>query len=116
MGCSTDYALDVGSGYSLERANEDEIYLVDANRKSVVPGKVIELGIAGDVVYGYVAKQSWRVPDEVLSADVVVGFFWLDTRTNQVRRGLSKRQLLKLVGTIKMSPPTCKAFESRCRR
>jgi hypothetical protein len=90
----TDYAIGLGGGYQLVRANEHEVFISDAQQHVVVPGRITKYAMSGSIVVGFVRVPDW--PDQKsngLFPDVVEGYFLLNTETNARSSGLTLEQL-----------------------
>jgi hypothetical protein len=86
----SDFAIDLGSGYELVRANAHEVFISNRQNQVVVPGKVIEYAVAGGFVIGQVKMPDW--PDEEakkMFADVVEGYFLIDMTAQTQSLGMT---------------------------
>jgi hypothetical protein len=86
----SDYAIALGNGYELVRANSHETFVSNREQRVVVPGKVIQYAVVGDLVVGQVKMPDWddKGANEMF-ADVVEGYFLLDTKLQTHSLGLT---------------------------
>jgi len=91
-----DYAVSLGHGYELVRANSHEIFISDSSQHVIIPGKISKYAIVKRWVVGYVGIPDWNDPEaKKLFSDVTEGYFLLDTSTNKVLLGLTAENLTK---------------------
>lgn len=89
-----DYAIELANGYELVRANQHEVFISDAMQRVIVPGKVVEYAVVGDVVVGRVTMPDWPDQDaKSLFDNVVEGYFLLNTASQERALGLTSAGL-----------------------
>lgn len=88
-----DFSFDLGNGYRMVRANDKETYIT-YEQSVPVPGKIVQYAVVGDLVVGEVKKPDWPEKEaEGLLADVVEGYFLVDTRARTRSLGLTLPEL-----------------------
>jgi hypothetical protein len=86
----SDFAIDLGRGYELVRANAHEVFISNLQGQVVVPGKVVEYAMAQGLVIGRVKMPDWTDEDaKKMFVDVVEGYFLLDTASQTQSLGLT---------------------------
>lgn len=86
-----DFAVDLGNGYKLVRANEYEIFVSDDTDRVVVPGKITAYAIKEGVVVGHVQMPDWTDAEALeLHSDVVEGYFLIDLSARTQSLGLTR--------------------------
>jgi hypothetical protein len=82
-GC-LDYAIPLPHGYSLIRANADEIFIAEPSRKIVIWPLVTGYVVLDDIVVG---TADWKPSSSETLEPASPRFFGLNTRTGEVSIG-----------------------------
>jgi hypothetical protein len=91
-GGSSDYVRPLPNGYRFVRANVHEAAIADSAGWLVVGPTVTQLGHTSDIVFGTIVRY-----EDADSVKGRTGHFLLDTRTREVRTGLSESDWLAVL-------------------
>ena len=83
-----EFTIDLQNGYKLWRVSESELYIGNSEDVFVVGPRVESLEIAGDYIIGLVIE-----PKKFNSSmDIKPGYFLINTISNNVIKGLTKKE------------------------
>ena len=74
------------NGYKLFFASASEVRLVDEQGGGVAGARVEQIGCHGNVIYGLITQR-----EEVEKPEDTLGYFWLDSTTGKIVKGMELR-------------------------
>jgi hypothetical protein len=97
--CSGDYSVRLPGGYALTRVHAKAVVIHHPEKGIVVDADIDGYKVLGDIVVGRVIMAE-RAPDNAYSKP---GYFFLITKTHEVKQGLDKKAWLESLQKIGIS-------------